>query len=72
MLRYLLTLALAGATSAAVAAEPKLPSTMVWTAYDLGSSGYAEATGMANAFKNRYGTRIRIIPAGTSIGRMLP
>jgi TRAP transporter TAXI family solute receptor len=45
---------------------------MVWTAYDLGSSGYAEATGMANAFKNRYGTRIRIIPAGTSIGRMLP
>ncbi len=72
MIRTLLTLAMAGATSAALAAEPQLPKTMVWTAYDLGSSGYAEATGMANAFKKRFGTRVRIIPAGTSIGRMLP
>ena len=72
MLRYLITLALAGATSAAMAAEPKLPKSMIWTAYDLGSSGYAEATGMANAFKKRFGTRVRIIPSGTSIGRMLP
>jgi hypothetical protein len=72
MIRYLLTLALAGVTSAAMAADPKLPRSMVWTAYDLGSSGYAEATGMANAFKKRYGMRVRIIPAGTSIGRMLP
>lgn len=72
MIRYLLTLALAGVTSAAMAADPKLPRSMVWTAYDLGSSGYAEATGMANAFKKRYDMRVRIIPAGTSIGRMLP
>ncbi len=72
MLRMLTTLALAGVTSMAVAAEPKLPKTMVWTAYDLGSSGYAEATGMANAFKKHFGSRIRIIPAGTSIGRLLP
>lgn len=42
---------------------------MVWSAYDLGSSGYAEATGIANALKQNYGTRIRIVPAGTSIGR---
>ena len=72
MFRYLMTLALAGATSASMAAEPNLPKSMVWTAYDLGSSGYAEATGMANAFKKRFGTRVRIIPSGTSIGRMLP
>tara|TARA_R110002073_G_scaffold147736_5_gene300849 strand:- start:1772 stop:2920 length:1149 start_codon:yes stop_codon:yes gene_type:complete len=72
MLRIVTALALAFATSAAVAAEPQLPKTMVWTAYDLGSSGYAEATGIANAFKKRFGTRVRIIPAGTSIGRMLP
>ena len=72
MLRTLAALAMAGATSATLAAEPQLPKTMVWTAYDLGSSGYAEATGMANAFKKRFGTRVRIIPAGTSIGRMLP
>jgi len=72
MLRTIAVLAMAGATSTALAAEPDLPKTMVWTAYDLGSSGYAEATGMANAFKEMFGTRIRIIPAGTSIGRMLP
>ncbi|MEQ9123697.1 MAG: TAXI family TRAP transporter solute-binding subunit [Alphaproteobacteria bacterium] len=51
---------------------PNLPKSMVWTAYDLGSSGYAEASGIANAFQNRYGTRVRIIPSGTSIGRILP
>jgi len=66
------TLAAVMATGAAHAADPKLPKSMVWSAYDLGSSGYAEATGIGNALKKNYGTRIRIVPAGTSIGRMLP
>jgi uncharacterized protein len=57
---------------AAIAEEPDLPRSMVWSAYDLGSSGYAEATGIANALKQNYDTRIRIVPAGTSIGRILP
>jgi TRAP transporter TAXI family solute receptor len=66
--------ALAGVmfAGAAYAEDPKLPRSMVWSAYDLGSSGYSEATGIANALKKNYGTRIRIVPAGTSIGRMLP
>ncbi|MEQ9121571.1 MAG: TAXI family TRAP transporter solute-binding subunit [Alphaproteobacteria bacterium] len=60
-------------TGAAVAQDkPNLPRTSVWTAYDLGSSGYAEAAGIANAFQNKFGTRVRIIPSGTSIGRLLP
>jgi len=60
-------------TGAAVAQDkPNLPRTSVWTAYDLGSSGYAEAAGIANAFQNEFGTRVRIIPSGTSIGRLLP
>ena len=63
---------LAAFGSAAMAAEPELPKSMVWTAYDLGSTGYAEATGISNAFKKNYDTRVRIIPAGTSIGRLLP
>jgi len=45
---------------------------MVWSSYQLGGSGYAEASGMANALQTKYGTRIRIVPAGTSIGRLLP
>ncbi len=70
----LIATALAGLMVAGVAhaEDPKLPRSMVWSAYDLGSSGYAEATGIANALKQNYGTRVRIVPAGTSIGRMLP
>lgn len=72
-MRFIAT-ALAGVMLAgtASAADVALPKSMVWSAYDLGSSGYAEATGIANALKKNYGTRIRIVPAGTSIGRMLP
>lgn len=72
MFRFLAPLAALGLVSSAMAAEPDIPRSMVWTAYDLGSSGYAEATGISNAFKKRFGTRVRIIPSGTSIGRMLP
>ena len=59
-------------SGAARADDAKLPGTMVWSAYDLGSSGYAEASGIANALQKKYKTRIRIVPSGTSIGRMLP
>ena len=65
-------LTLAGMATVAVAADAKLPKSMVWSAYDLGSSGYAEASGIANALQKKYPTRIRIVPAGTSIGRLLP
>jgi len=58
--------------AAAAAEAPKLPKSMVWTAYDLGSSGYAEAAGIANAFQKNFDIRVRIIPSGTSIGRLLP
>ncbi len=54
------------------AQDVKLPSGMVWSSYDLGSAGHAEASGIANALQTKFKTRIRIVPAGTSIGRMLP
>ncbi len=49
-----------------------VPKTMIWTSYDFGSSGFAQASAVANAFKKKYGTRIRIVPSGTGIGRLLP
>lgn len=58
------------ASTAATAGE--VPKRLVFTAYDFGSSGFAQASGVANAFKQAYGTRIRIVPSGTSIGRILP
>lgn len=64
------TVLVAAASGAAFADE--LPRSMVWSSYDLGSAGHTEATGMANALQSAYKTRIRIVPSGTSIGRMLP
>lgn len=62
----------AWSVTAPAADDIKLPASMVWSAYDLGSSGYTDASGMANALQTKYKTRIRIVPSGTSIGRLLP
>lgn len=58
--------------SAGMAAAQDLPSTMVWTSYDVGSAGYAEASAIADAFGRKFGTRVRIQPSGSSIGRLQP
>src|SRR3546814_17835994 len=57
---------------ASAAGEAPLPATMVWTSDDGGASGYAEASGVANALMKNNQVRIRIVPSGTSIGRLLP
>lgn len=54
------------------AAAQGLPDTMVWTSYDVGSAGYAEASAIADAFGKEYGTRVRIQPSGSGIGRLQP
>lgn len=61
-----------GATTAVQAADTKLPDTMTWSSYDVGSAGYAEASAIADAFGKKYGTRIRIQPSGSAIGRLQP
>lgn len=60
------------AAAPALAQEADLPRSMLWATYDVGSSGYAEASAIADAFGKEYGTRVRIMPSGTSIGRLLP
>lgn len=59
-------------SGAVYAQEAKLPKTMVWTSYDVGTAGYTEASALADALDKTYGTRVRITPAGTAIGRLLP
>lgn len=54
------------------AQEVSLPPTMVWTSYDLGSTGYVEASAMADALDKKFGTTVRITPSGTGVGRLLP
>ncbi len=53
-------------------AAQELPDTMTWSSYDVGSAGYAEASAIADAFGRKYGTRIRIQPSGSAIGRLQP
>jgi TRAP transporter TAXI family solute receptor len=55
-----------------MASAQELPSTMVWTSYDVGSAGYAEASAIADAFGKEFGTRVRIQPSGSGIGRLQP
>lgn len=54
------------------ASAQDLPDTMIWTAYDVGSAGYAEASAIADAFGRQFGTRVRIQPSGSGIGRLQP
>lgn len=65
------SLALAVSTTA-YAEPPTLPDTMIWSSYDVGSAGYAEASAIADAFGKEYGTRIRVKPSGSAIGRLQP
>ncbi len=44
----------------------------LWSCYDVGASGYIQASSMADALLKKYGTRVRLTPSGTSIGRLVP
>jgi TRAP transporter TAXI family solute receptor len=50
----------------------ELPKTMIWTSYDVGSAGYAEASAIADALGQKFGTKIRILPSGSGVGRLQP
>lgn len=59
-------------SSFAIAKMAELPDNMIWSCYDVGSSGYVQASAVANAFLKQYDKRVRLIPSGTSIGRIIP
>lgn len=69
-------LALAGAALAtlapAQAAEVKLPSTLTFTAYDTGTSGFNIGVGVGKALKDKYNTDVRVLPAGNDVARLAP
>jgi TRAP transporter TAXI family solute receptor len=50
----------------------KLPNTLVWTAYDVGSSGYAQAIGVGSILKNKVGTNLRVLPGKNDVSRLAP
>jgi TRAP transporter TAXI family solute receptor len=50
----------------------KLPETLTWTAYDVGSGGYNQAVAIGNALKNKLGVNLRVLPGKNDISRNIP
>lgn len=67
-----LCLASIPSTAAEPAKGPKLPGMMTWSAFDVGSRGYVQGAAISNALTKVYGTKVRILPSGTSVGRLMP
>lgn len=71
----LASIALAGASllmAPARAEDVKLPSTMTFTAYDTGTAGFNIAVAVGKMMKDKYGTDVRVLPAGNDVARLAP
>jgi TRAP transporter TAXI family solute receptor len=53
-------------------AQVKLPPTISWSAYDVGSGGYNQAVAIGNALKQKYNVSLRVLPGKNDISRNLP
>lgn len=60
------------AMSSAQAQDVKLPPTMAFTAYDTGTSGFNIAVGVGKMMKDKYGSDVRVLPAGNDVARLAP
>jgi len=56
----------------ALAADVKLPPTITMTAYDTGSSGFNIAVAVGKGLKDKYGSEVRVLPAGNDVARLGP
>lgn len=75
MKRFIAALATGAAAvglSAGAGMAQELPKTMAVTAYDVGSSGYAQAVAIGAAFKNNEGVTLRVLPGKNDVSRMVP
>lgn len=54
------------------AGDGKLPSSLTLTAYDTASSGFNIAVAVGKVLKDKYGTDMRVLPAGTDVARLAP
>jgi TRAP transporter TAXI family solute receptor len=77
MLNPIIRLAAIALTGAAVAtssavAQVKLPPTITMTAYDTGTSGFNIAVAIGKMMKEKYGSDVRVLPAGNDVARLQP
>jgi TRAP transporter TAXI family solute receptor len=52
--------------------DVKLPSTLTFTAYDTGSSGFNIAVAVGKMFKDKHNADVRVLPAGNDVARLTP
>ena len=60
------------AGSALAQGKVDLPSTIAWTAYDVGSAGYNQSVAIGKALKDAYGTDLRVLPGKNDVSRQVP
>ena len=67
-------LAIFAVSTGPVAAQQniKLPQTLTWTAYDVGSGGYNQAVAIGNALKNKLQIDLRVLPGKNDVSRNIP
>jgi TRAP transporter TAXI family solute receptor len=58
--------------TAAHAEDVKLPATMTFTAYDTGTAGFNISVAVGKMMKDKYGTDVRVLPAGNDVARLAP
>jgi TRAP transporter TAXI family solute receptor len=63
---------LIGTAPAVQAQDTKLPSTLSFTAYDTGSSGFNIAVAVCKMLKDKHGSDVRVLPAGNDVARLAP
>ncbi len=56
----------------ALGQDIKLPSTLTFTAYDTGSSGFNIAVAVGKMLKDKYNADVRVLPAGNDVARLTP
>jgi TRAP transporter TAXI family solute receptor len=71
-MRLILLAAVLLAGTAPAVAQTKLPETLTWTAYDVGSGGYNQAVAIGNALKNKLQVNLRVLPGKNDISRTVP
>ena len=68
LLVMLVVLGLAGVAGA----QYRMPKTLAWTAYDVGSAGYIQAVSIGHAMAKKEGITLRVVPAGNDVSRQAP
>jgi TRAP transporter TAXI family solute receptor len=56
----------------ASAQDLKIPSTLTFSAYDTGSSGFNIAVAVGKMFKDKHNADVRVLPAGNDVARLTP